>query len=151
MCKNSDYTAHPEALSEAVVASLTEESVVNPNSMPDDRKEEVRLPDKSIAEATAETVFLREFALLKDDLKEQKKISFQIIIGVVVAFIFTVGLAALDSVYFHGNSDKNLLLIQERFQGEVDKIKDTSMTNQIKMNEKVYDFDKRIQILEKKK
>lgn len=147
MCKNPEPVATPEA----VTTSLPTASVVERNQTVDIRGEEVRLPDKSIAEATAETVFLREFALLKHDLKEQKKISFQIIVGVVVAFIFTIGLAALDSIYFHGNSDKNFLLIQDQLQSELDKVRDTSMTSQIKMNESVYDIDKRIQVLEKKK
>ena len=45
---------------------------------------------KPIPEITAEDVFEREFANIKEDIKSQKQITWQVIVGVLIAFIAIV-------------------------------------------------------------
>lgn len=54
---------------------------------------------KPIPEITAEDVFEREFANLKKDLESQKQITWQVIIGVLVAFISIVFVTAVQVNY----------------------------------------------------
>ena len=52
-------------------------------------------------EMVSETIFDRDFAHLKKDLQDQKKLNWQIIIGVALAFIFTIGLVGIEVMLFH--------------------------------------------------
>jgi hypothetical protein len=45
---------------------------------------------KPISEITAEDVFAREFSNLKRDLESQKQITWQVIVGVLIAFVAIV-------------------------------------------------------------
>lgn len=70
-------------------------------------------------QAIAESVFYIEFATLKEELKDQKNLSMQIIIGVVVAFVFTVGLAAIDVMFAHINQSSEITELRRELEDEI--------------------------------
>ena len=55
----------------------------------------------TVPEATAEQTFEEKFSGLKKELEEQRKLSWQIIIGVGAAFILTIGIVAVEVILFH--------------------------------------------------
>lgn len=88
---------------------------------------------KTLPEITAEEVFNKEFSNLKEDLKSQKQITWQVIVGVLIAFIVivvTVALQVLQSnrqdKQYYSDLEKNIydqnLKVQD-LNNRVDNIK----------------------------
>jgi hypothetical protein len=88
---------------------------------------------KPISEITAEDVFEREFLNIKNNLESQKQITWQVIVGVLIAFIAIVAVTAIQVNYsnrkdaqFYSNLEKDIyeqnLKVQD-LNNEVDNIK----------------------------
>ena len=60
---------------------------------------------KTLQEVVAEEVFNKEFAFLKQELKDHKQITWQVILAVLIAFISIVVTVAY-SVIYSNRSDK---------------------------------------------
>lgn len=70
---------------------------------------------KTLQEVVAEEVFNKEFTNLKEDLKNQKQITWQVIVGVLIAFIAIVVAVAVQisnsnkrDAQFYSNLEKNI-------------------------------------------
>ncbi len=92
---------------------------------------------KSVQEATAETVFHREFSQLKKDLEEQKKLSWQIVIGVAVAFLLTIGLVGVEIMLFHTKSDQETMNMQNKYFQEIQKLEEKAYNTQFDIEKQI--------------
>ena len=101
-------------------------------------------PDISIEQATAESVskevFDREFTNLKKDLIEQKKLNWQIIMVVVVAFLFTIGLIAVEIMLFHTCANKDFLDMQNQYFQKIEEIKEENFQTELRLQNEINDL-----------
>lgn len=90
-----------------------------------------------LGEATAETVFRREFANLRKGLEDQQKLSWQIVIGVVIAFLFTIGLVGTEIMLFHTRTNKDSLDIQNQYFQEVKKLQEKNFDMELRLQKEI--------------
>lgn len=90
-----------------------------------------------LGEATAETVFRREFANLRKGLEDQQKLSWQIVIGVVIAFLFTVGLVGVEVMLFHTRADKDFLDLQSQYFQQVQNLQEKSFELELRLQKEI--------------
>jgi len=91
----------------------------------------------SLPEVTAETVFRREFSNLKKGLEEQQKLSWQIVIGVAAAFIFTIGLVAVEIMFFHTRADKDTLDLQNQYFQEIKNLQEKNFEMELRLQKEI--------------
>lgn len=60
----------------------------------------MNLPPKidTVDELVAKSVFEKEFGSLKDELKNQQSITWQVVLGVGIAFVFAIGVIVADAI-----------------------------------------------------
>ena len=90
-----------------------------------------------LGQATAETVFRREFANLRKRLEEQQKLSWQIVIGVAIAFLFTIGLVGVEIMLFHTRADKNSLDLQNQYFQEIKDLREQNFNTKLRLQEEI--------------
>ena len=90
-----------------------------------------------LGEATAETVFRREFANLRKGLEDQQKLSWQIVIGVAIAFLFTVGLVGVEIMLFHTRSDKDFLDLQNQYFQQVQNLREKNFETELRLQKEI--------------
>lgn len=90
-----------------------------------------------LGEATAETVFRREFANLRKGLEDQQKLSWQIVIGVAVAFLFTVGLVGVEVMLFHTRADKVFLDLQSQYFQQVQNLREKNFEMELRLQKEI--------------
>jgi hypothetical protein len=78
----------------------------------------------TVDQAIARSLFENEFRHLQKGLEEQKSLSQQILIGVVVAFFFTIGVILVETLHFHGSPNNDALLIQQDLDQKMDGFQD---------------------------
>lgn len=86
----------------------------------------------SIEEATEEEKKRKE---LEGRLSKQEQLSWHIIVGVAIAFLFTLGLVGVEVMLFHTRADKDYLELQNMYFQEVRDLK-----------EKIFEMELRIQM-----
>ncbi len=91
----------------------------------------------SLAEATAETVFWRELANLRKGLGDQQKLSWQIVIGVAIAFLFTVGLVGVEIMLFHTRADKDFLDLQNQYFQQVQNLREKNFELELRLQKEI--------------
>jgi len=91
--------------------------------------------------AISREVFNREFSDLKKQIEEQKSLSWNIIIGIGVAFFITIGVIIIDIYQFHYvTSRENSILTSElkgsmyKLQTEIELIKQSSRNGKSEAN-----------------
>ena len=87
-----------------------------------------------LSEQVSREVFDKEFALLKNDLKQQKSLSMNIIIGVLVAFLFTIGLIAYDIMKFHHQERKEYFNDKLELNSKINKLENCFNNLQSEIN-----------------
>jgi len=99
----------------------------------------------SIEEATAISVsketFDKEFSNLKEELKQQKSISWQIVLGVGIAFLFTIGLIAIDIFIFHSNKNNEVSEIKININTEITELKDIINKEKLKNQQLLHELE----------
>ncbi len=90
-----------------------------------------------LGEATAETVFRREFANLRKGLEDQQKLSWQIVIGVAIAFLFTVGLVGVEIMLFHTRADKDSLDLQNQYFQQVQNLREKNFETELRLQKEI--------------
>mgnify|MGYP001579874328 FL=1 len=90
-----------------------------------------------LGEATAETVFRREFANLRKGLEDQQKLSWQIVIGVAIAFLFTVGLVGVEIMLFHTRADKDFLDLQNQYFQQVQNLREKNFETELRLQKEI--------------
>lgn len=90
-----------------------------------------------LGEATAETVFRREFANLRKGLEDQQKLSWQIVIGVVIAFLFTIGLVGIEIMLFHTRANKDSLDLQNQYFQEVKNLQEKNFDMELRLQKEI--------------
>lgn len=93
-----------------------------------------------LQEATAETVFRREFANLRKGLEDQQKLSWQIVIGVAIAFLFTVGLVGVEIILFHTRADKDFLDLQNQYLQQVQNLREKNFETELRLQKEIDDL-----------
>lgn len=91
----------------------------------------------SLPEATAKTVFEQEFANLKKGLEAQQRISWQIVVGVAIAFLFTIGLVAVEIILFHSRSNKDLLDLQNQSFQEIQELRRENFEMELRLQKNI--------------
>jgi hypothetical protein len=116
-----------------------------------DKKTEVAAPETiiPIGEATAESVFYREFANLRKGLEEQKKLSWQIVFGVGIAFVIAIGLAVLEITLFHTRVDKDALDLQSQYFQEIKDVREKGFESELRLQKEMDAFKARFDNLDK--
>ena len=61
----------------------------------------------TVDELVAKSVFEKEFAALKTDLERQQSITWQVVIGVAVAFILAIGVVITDGILSRNSNNYN--------------------------------------------
>lgn len=96
-----------------------------------------REPDIPIEQATAVSVskdlFDREFKSLKEDLEEQKNISWGIVIGVVIAFIIAIGVIIIENKQ---NAD-SLLNLQNQYFQEIKELREINFQTEFRLQKQL--------------
>jgi len=98
----------------------------DPESTPSEEKPlDDFTPIKDVTEpaTVSREVFNREFSDLKEKIQEQKSLSWQIIIGIGVAFFLTVGLVIIDTSKFHYQNSKETAALRDEYKSEIYKLK----------------------------
>lgn len=95
----------------------------------DDELKQLIPLDQAISESVFQTQFSEMKKEFKEDVKDQKNLSLQIIIGVCVAFIFIVGGAMLSVVQSHQDDSQALVDLQRDFDSKI--LEMTNVQNQI--------------------
>jgi hypothetical protein len=90
-----------------------------------------------LGEATAETVFRREFANLRKGLEDQQKLSWQIVIGVAIAFLFTVGLVGVEIMLFHTRAGKDFLDLQNQYFQQVQNLREKNFEMELRLQKEI--------------
>jgi len=90
-----------------------------------------------LGEATAETVFRREFANLRKGLEDQQRLSWQIVIGVAIAFLFTIGLVGVEIMLFHTRADRDLLDLQNKYFQEVQELREKNFEMELRLQKEI--------------
>lgn len=90
-----------------------------------------------LGEATAETVFRREFASLRKGLEDQQRLSWQIVIGVVIAFLFTLGLVGIEIMLFHTLADKDSLGLQNMHFREIQGLRERNFEMELRLQKEI--------------
>ena len=90
-----------------------------------------------VEEATAETVFRREFSNLRKGLEDQQKLSWQIVIGVAIAFLFTVGLVGVEIMLFHTRSDKDSLDLQNQYFQQIQNLREKNFEMELRLQKEI--------------
>jgi len=85
-----------------------------------------------------------ELAKLKGDLERQQKLSLQIIVGVVIAFIFTIGLVAIEIILFHTRSDKDCLNLQSQYLQEVKELREKNYQSELRLQRELDELKPKI-------
>ncbi len=67
--------------------------------------------------------FRKEFSDLKQKIQEQESLSWKIVIGIGVAFLFTVGLVVIDISKFHYQNSKATATLRDEYKSETYKLK----------------------------
>jgi hypothetical protein len=93
-----------------------------------------------LEEATAQTVFDREFADLKEGLKDQQKLSWQIVVGVAIAFLFTIGLIGTEIMLFHTCANEDFLDLQNQYFQKVEEIKKENFQTELRLQNEINDL-----------
>lgn len=90
-----------------------------------------------LGEATAETVFRREFANLRKGLEDQQKLSWQIVIGVAVAFLFTIGLVGVEIMLFHTRADKDSIDLQNQYFQQIQDLRKQNFEMELRLQKEI--------------
>ena len=90
-----------------------------------------------LGEATAETGFGGEFANLGKGLEDQQRLSWQIVIGVAIAFLFTIGLVGVEIMLFHTRADKDLLDLQNKYFQEVQELREKNFEMELRLQKEI--------------
>lgn len=93
-----------------------------------------------LGEATAETVFRREFANLRKGLEDQQRLSWQIVIGVAIAFLFTIGLVGVEIMLFHTRAAKDSLDLQNKYFQEVQNLRERNFEMELRFQKEINDL-----------
>lgn len=103
------------------------------------------IPEPDISVEQASIVDLsKEVIALKQELKDQRAMNWNIVIGVAIAFLFAVGLVAVEVILFHSNADKNLLDIQNRYFQEIKDLRENNFQNELKFQKEIDSLKERL-------
>lgn len=70
-------------------------------------------------------------------LVRQEKLSWQIVVGVVVAFLFTLGLVGLEVMLFHTRNDKDFYEMQNRYYQELTQLREKNSAAELRIEQKI--------------
>jgi hypothetical protein len=79
--------------------------------------------ERVTAETVSRDVFEKEFGDLKDSLKEQRSLSLNIIYGIVIVFVFTIGAIGVELMIFHSHQNDDLHSIQSQSDSKIFELK----------------------------
>lgn len=106
-------------------------------------QQEAAQPDIPVEQASIVDIS-KEVLALKQELKDQRAMNWNIVIGVAIAFLLAVGLVAVEVILFHANADKNLLDIQSRYFQEIKDLRENNFQNELKFQKEIDSLKEKI-------
>ncbi len=88
----------------------------------------------SIEEATKEEKKRKE---LDARISKQEQLSWQIVVGVVIAFLFTLGLVGIEIMLFHTRTDKDSLNLQNQYFQEIKELREQNFNIELHLKEEI--------------
>lgn len=95
---------------------------------------------EAAAESVSRKIFDEKFAGIKEELKEQRKMNWGIIVGVVIAFLFTLGMVATEVIISNKQNNKtylNNLSLQNQYFQELKELKEDIFTGELKIQKEI--------------
>lgn len=88
----------------------------------------------SIEEATEEEKKRRE---LDTRLSKQEQLSWQIVAGIVIAFLFVIGVVAVEVILFHTRADKDFLDLQNQYFQEIQNLREKNFELELRLQKEI--------------
>lgn len=90
----------------------------------------------SIEEATSEEKKRKELEF-DSRLTKQEKLSWQIVFGVTVAFVFTIGLVGVEIMLFHISANKDFLDLQNQYFQEIKDLREKQFNMELNTQKEI--------------
>lgn len=91
----------------------------------------------SIKEATEEEKKRKE---LNTRLSKQEQLSWKIVVGVVIAFLFTLGLVGIEIMLFHTCANKDFLDLQNQYFQKIEEIRKENFQTELRLQNEINDL-----------
>ena len=88
----------------------------------------------SIEEAAKEEKKRKE---LDFRLSKQEQLSWKIVVGVVIAFLFTLGLVGIEIMLFHTHANKDFLDLQHQYFQEVQNLRERTFEMELRLQKEI--------------
>ena len=88
----------------------------------------------SIEEATEEEKKRRD---LDVRLSKQEQLSWQIVIGVVIAFLFVIGLVGVEIMLFHTRANKDFLDLRNQYFQEIQNLREKNFEMELRFQREI--------------
>ena len=88
----------------------------------------------SIKEAAEEEKKRRE---LDARLSKQEQLSWQIVVGIVIAFLFIIGLVGIEIMLFHTRANKDFLDLQNQYFQEIQNLREKNFEMELRFQREI--------------
>lgn len=88
----------------------------------------------TIEEATEEEKKRKE---LDARLSKQEQLSWQIVVGVAVAFLFVIGVVAVEVILFHTHANKDSLDLQNQYFQEIQNLREKNFEMELRLQREI--------------